>query len=84
MTLSQALSRRAGLYEMIRDYSQAANDLRRLLSLLSKGLEDNANHKGTSDRSINYTNDLKQYRIRLSELEEEDRKEIPLDMYLIL
>ncbi|CAK8576919.1 unnamed protein product [Lathyrus sativus] len=80
----KALSRRAGLYEMIRDYSQAANDLRRLLSLLSKGLEDNANHKGTSDRSINYTNDLKQYHIRLSELEEEDRKEIPLDMYLIL
>ncbi|CAI8617231.1 unnamed protein product [Vicia faba] len=80
----KALSRRAGLYEMIRDYSQAANDLRRLLSLLSKELEDNANHKGTSDRSIKYTNDLKQYRIRLSELEEEDRKEIPLDMYLIL
>jgi DnaJ family protein C protein 7 len=69
---------------MIRDYSQAANDLRRLLSLLSKGIEDNANHKGTSDRTTSYTNDLKQYRIRLSELEEEDRKEIPLDMYLIL
>jgi len=69
---------------MIRDYSQAASDLRRLLSLLSKGVEANANHKGTSDRSINFTNDLKQYRIRLSELEEEDRKEIPLDMYLIL
>ncbi|CAJ2679748.1 unnamed protein product [Trifolium pratense] len=73
----KALSRRAGLYEMIRDYSQAASDLRRLLSLLSKGIEDNANHKGN-------TNDLKQYRIRLSELEEEDRKEIPLDMYRIL
>jgi DnaJ homolog subfamily C member 7 len=69
---------------MIRDYSQAASDLRRLLSLLSKGVEDNANYKGPSDRSINYTNDLKQYRIRLSELEEEDRKEIPLDMYIIL
>lgn len=80
----KALSRRASLYETIRDYSQAASDLRRLLSLLSKGVEDNANNKGTSDRSINYTNDLKQYRIRLSELEEEDRKEIPLDMYLIL
>ncbi|KAK2381272.1 Heat shock protein DnaJ with tetratricopeptide repeat-containing protein [Trifolium repens] len=80
----KALSRRASLYEMIRDYSQAANDLRRLLSLLSKGIEDNANHKGTSDRTTSYTNDLKQYRIRLSELEEEDRKEIPLDMYRIL
>lgn len=80
----QALSRRASLYEMIRDYYQAANDLRRLVTLLSKGIEDNANHKGTSDRLINYTNDLKQHSIRLSELEEEARKEIPLDMYLIL
>lgn len=79
-TLLQALSRRAGLYEMIRDYDQAASDLRRLVSLLSKGVEDNT----ISDRSINYTNDLKQYRIRLSEVEEEARKEIPLDMYLIL
>lgn len=79
-TLLQALSRRAGLYEMIRDYDQAASDLRRLVSLLSKGVEDNT----ISDRSINYTNDLKQYRIRLSEVEEETRKEIPLDMYLIL
>lgn len=69
---------------MIRDYYQAVNDLRRLVSFLSKGVEDNANQNGTSDRSIKYTNDLKQYRIRLLELEEEARKEIPLDMYLIL
>lgn len=73
----QALSRRATLYEMIRDYAQAASDLRRLVCLLSKGLEDNANQLGIS-------NDLKQNRIRLSEVEEEARKEIPLDMYLIL
>jgi len=62
---------------MIRDYAQAASDLRRLVCLLSKGLEDNANQLGIS-------NDLKQNRIRLSEVEEEARKEIPLDMYLIL
>ncbi|KAK7258119.1 hypothetical protein RIF29_32574 [Crotalaria pallida] len=80
----KALSRRITLYEMIRDYAQAASDLRRLVSLLSKGEYDNTNHLGKSDRSINYTNDLKQNRIRLSEIEEEARKEIPLDMYLIL
>ncbi|KAH1141201.1 hypothetical protein GLYMA_12G021400v4 [Glycine max] len=80
----KALSRRATLFEMIRDYAQAASDLRRLLSLLSKGVEDNANQLGISDKSINYTNDLKQNRVRLLEMEEEARKEIPLDMYLIL
>ena len=78
----QALSRRATLYEMIRDYDQAASDLRRVVSLLTKGAEDNSNHLGISDRSIN--NDLKQNHIRLSEIEEEARKGIPLDMYLIL
>ncbi|KAK7264065.1 hypothetical protein RJT34_31668 [Clitoria ternatea] len=81
----KALSRRANLYEMIRDYAQAASDLRRLVSILSKGMvEDNANQLGISDRSTNYTNDLKQIRIRISDMEEEARKEIPLDMYLIL
>ncbi|XP_061362426.1 uncharacterized protein LOC133306165 [Gastrolobium bilobum] len=79
----KALSRRATLYEMIRDYAQAASDLARLVSLLSKEV-DNANQLGISDRSINYTNDLKQNRVRFSEIEEEARKEIPLDMYLIL
>ncbi|XP_047159020.1 TPR repeat-containing thioredoxin TTL1-like [Vigna umbellata] len=73
----KALSRRATLYEMIRDYAQAASDLRRLVCLLNKGLEDNANQLGIS-------NDLRQNRVRLSEVEEEARKEIPLDMYLIL
>lgn len=80
----QALSRRATLYEMIRDYDEAASDLRRLVSLLSKEVEDNANQLGISDKSINYANDLKQNHVRLSEMEEEARKEIPLDMYLIL
>lgn len=78
----KALSRRATLYEMIRDYAQAASDLRRLVSLLSKDVEDNKH--GITDKSINYAYDLKQNRIRLSDMEEEARKEIPLDMYLIL
>lgn len=82
--LLQALSRRALLYEMIRDYAQAASDLQRLISILNKRVNDKANQHGISDRSYNYPNELKQNSIRLSEMEEEARKEIPLDMYLIL
>ncbi|KAI4306742.1 hypothetical protein L6164_029995 [Bauhinia variegata] len=77
----KALSRRVTLYEMIRDYAQAANDLQRVISLLIKGMEDKTS---ISDRSINYANDLKQSQIRLSEIEEEARRETPLDMYIIL
>lgn len=80
----QALSRRATLYEMIRDYAQAASDLQRLVSHLNKIVEDKGNQIGICDRPIAYANDLKQNRIRLSEIEEEAKKEIPLDMYLIL
>ncbi|KAJ7959719.1 DnaJ-like subfamily C member 7 [Quillaja saponaria] len=80
----KALSRRATLYEMIRDYAQAANDLHRLVSLLNKQVEGKASQFGTSDRSINHANDLRQALVRLSELEEEVKKEIPHNMYLIL
>ncbi|MED6181458.1 hypothetical protein PIB30_019533 [Stylosanthes scabra] len=80
----KALSRRATLYEMIRDYDQAASDLWRLVSLLSKEVEDTTNQLGVSDRSVSITNELKKHRIRVNEIEEEGRKEVPLDMYLIL
>ena len=80
----QAISRRATLYEMIRDYGQAAKDLQRLVSLLTKQLEENINRCGTSDISNSCKSELKQARIRLSEIQEEARKDIPLDMYIIL
>ncbi|KAG6632361.1 uncharacterized protein LOC122292374 [Carya illinoinensis] len=80
----KALSRRATLYEMIRDYGQAAKDLQRLVSLLNKQVEQKTNQSRASDRSISGANDLRQARLRLSEVEEEARKEIPLDMYHIL
>ncbi|KAJ8751176.1 hypothetical protein K2173_016357 [Erythroxylum novogranatense] len=80
----KAISRRATLYEMIRDYGQAASDLGRLVTALTKQVEEKANQSGSSDRSKNLTNDLRQARLRLSTIEEEARKEIPLDMYLIL
>ena len=80
---SQAISRRATLYEMIRDYGQAANDLQKFILLFSKELEKTYQY-GNSDRSSTNANDLRQARLRLAEVEEESRKEIPLDMYLIL
>ncbi|XP_022944582.1 uncharacterized protein LOC111448996 isoform X1 [Cucurbita moschata] len=79
----KAISRRATLYEMIRDYGQAANDLQKLVSLLSKELEKTYKY-ASSDRSSTSTNDLRQAHQQLAEVEEESRKEIPLDMYLIL
>lgn len=64
----QAKSKRASLYEMIRDYGQAAKDLQRLVCLLKA--QD--------------LNELKQTQIQLSNVEVESRKGIPLNAYLIL
>ncbi|XP_057955662.1 uncharacterized protein LOC131149321 isoform X2 [Malania oleifera] len=79
----KAISRRATLFEMIRDYEQAASDLQRLVSLLTKQVEEKANHSGPSDKLTSCVNDLRQAQLRLSSVEEAARKEIPLDMYLI-
>ncbi|CAD5171111.1 unnamed protein product [Musa acuminata subsp. malaccensis] len=80
----KAISRRATLHEMIRDYGQASNDLHKLISLLEKQPKDNDNQDGALERSISNNGDLSQARLRLSTVEEESRKEIPLDMYMIL
>ncbi|KAK8475812.1 hypothetical protein V6N11_034961 [Hibiscus sabdariffa] len=80
----KAISRRATLYEMIRDYGQAASDIERFLSLLMNQMETKTSQFGTSDRPKNLANDLRQAHLWLSEIEEEGRKEVPLDLYLIL
>ncbi|XVF47324.1 hypothetical protein PTKIN_Ptkin03bG0100300 [Pterospermum kingtungense] len=80
----KAISRRATLYEMIRDSAQAATDIKRLVSLLMKQMEVKTNQIGTSDISMNFANDLRQARLWLSEIEEEEKKEVPLDFYMIL
>lgn len=82
-TYLKAISRRASLFEMIRDYGQAAIDYRRLVTLLTKQVEEKGNQSGASDK-LSYVNELRQNQQRLSFVEEEDRKEIPLNMYLIL
>uniref|UniRef100_A0ACD5TGN9 Uncharacterized protein n=1 Tax=Avena sativa TaxID=4498 RepID=A0ACD5TGN9_AVESA len=76
----KAISRRATLYEMIRDYGQSANDLRRLISLLQK----QANKPGVSPKVMNKHSDLKQARARLLSVEDEARKDTPLNLYLVL
>ncbi|MFS8002709.1 putative DnaJ domain, Chaperone J-domain superfamily, kinesin motor domain superfamily [Helianthus anomalus] len=77
-----AISRRASLYEMIRDYGQAAKDLHRLVSLLTTQVEKGA-VSGASDK-LSCINELKQTQIQLSNVEMESRKGIPLNAYLIL
>lgn len=79
----QAFSRRAALFEMIRDYGQAAIDLQRVVSLFTKKLEDKNSPSLSSDKT-NYSNELKQAQVKLSQMDEADRKEMPLNMYLIL
>lgn len=76
----KAISRRATLYEMIRDYGQSANDLRKLISLLQK----QANKPGVSPKVLNTYSDLKQARARLLSVEDEAKKDAPLNLYLIL
>ncbi|VFQ95515.1 unnamed protein product [Cuscuta campestris] len=76
----KAISRRASLLEMIRDFGQAASDLQRLISLLTRQMENKANH---SDKS-SLVNEIRQTQQKLLRMENEDKNEIPLNMYLIL
>ncbi|CAN6333300.1 unnamed protein product [Urochloa humidicola] len=76
----KAISRRATLYEMTRDFGQAANDVRKLIVLLEKKF----NVSGVSPKVFNKHSDLKQARARLSSIEDEVKKDIPLNLYLIL
>ncbi|GER46030.1 DNAJ heat shock N-terminal domain-containing protein [Striga asiatica] len=79
----KAISRRAAYYEIIRDYGQAAADLQKLVSLLTKEIEKKTNQSGASDK-IDRENELRQARLKLLEMEEAAQNEIPLNMYLIL
>ncbi|CAA6663581.1 unnamed protein product [Spirodela intermedia] len=74
----KAISRRATLHEMIRDYGQAAGDLHRLISFLERKQEDRL---GGGRPTVD---DPELVRLRLAKVEEKARKEIPLDMYMIL
>lgn len=70
------------LFEMIRDYGQAASDMQRYVDIQTKQMEEKTS--GIHDRFTSLANDIRQARLRLSELEEKSRKESSLDMYLVL
>ncbi|KAL2557266.1 Heat shock protein DnaJ with tetratricopeptide repeat [Forsythia ovata] len=79
----KAISRRANLFEMIRDYGQAAADLQRLVSFLVNQVESKIDQSGPSDK-MSCMNELRQTRLKLIAMEDAARNEIPLNMYLIL
>ncbi|KAM1109689.1 hypothetical protein EV2_009391 [Malus domestica] len=80
----KAVSRRATLHEMIRDYGQAASDLQRLVSILQNQSNDMAKESGSQDRSNGSVKELRNARRRMPLMEEEAKKGISLDFYLIL
>ncbi|KAJ8551339.1 hypothetical protein K7X08_000709 [Anisodus acutangulus] len=80
---AKALSRRASLFEMIRDYGRAASDLQRLVSLLTRHMENKVGGSASHNK-MNFVNEIRQTQQKLTAMEEEARKEIPLNFYLIL
>ncbi|XP_047318176.1 uncharacterized protein LOC124921546 [Impatiens glandulifera] len=80
----KAVSRRATLHEMIRDYGQATNDLRKVVSFLELQLKDKTNQSSASGETINRRKELRQAHRRLVSLELKAKKGISLDHYLIL
>ncbi|KAK5803853.1 hypothetical protein PVK06_031502 [Gossypium arboreum] len=81
---NEAVSRRASLHEMIRDYGQASSDLQRLISILEKQCDKTSHQSGTKDKSTGNLKELRQAQRRLSSVQEEAKREIPLNLYLIL
>ncbi|XP_057783836.1 uncharacterized protein LOC131001452 isoform X2 [Salvia miltiorrhiza] len=78
---AKAISRRATLHEMIRDYKQALNDSQRLVSLLESQSQSKNQSRSSGGSGVR---DLRKARRRLATIEEKAKKEIPLDLYLIL
>ncbi|GMI63337.1 hypothetical protein HRI_000003000 [Hibiscus trionum] len=81
---SKAVSRRATLHGMIRDYGQASTDFQRLISILEKQYDKKTHQSGSQDRSTGNSKELRQARRQLSSMQEEAKNGIPLDLYLIL
>ncbi|KAK4773571.1 hypothetical protein SAY87_028590 [Trapa incisa] len=80
----KAISRRATLYETIRDYDQAAADLQRLISIITRQVEEKTGQDGGYDSSLGCVNELRRAHFHLSEIEEATKMDAPLDLYLIM
>ncbi|KAG9144903.1 hypothetical protein Leryth_027031, partial [Lithospermum erythrorhizon] len=82
---SKAVSRRATLHELIRDYEQAANDLQRLIYLLQNQPQKGSQQSDISNKSGgSNTKELQRARTRLSSVEKKLKKRASLDLYSIL
>ncbi|KAL6138056.1 hypothetical protein ACLB2K_063342 [Fragaria x ananassa] len=81
---AKAVSRRATLHEMIRDYGQAASDLQRLISVLENQYGDKAKEPNSQGSSTGRTQELRNAYRRKPLMEEEAKKGIPFNFYLIL
>ncbi|CAN8286985.1 unnamed protein product [Cochlearia groenlandica] len=81
---TKAVSRRATLHEMIRDYDQASSDLQRLVSILVKQSDEKTKTPESSADRTSSRKELKQARQRLSVMEEKSKEGIPLDFFLIM
>eukprot|EP01018_Ginkgo_biloba_P024670 Gb_07120 [translate_table: standard] len=81
----KAISRRAMLHEMVRNYGQAISDLHRLIALQESQQQQSKGSKlGRLGRSGSGTQDLREPHERLAKAEEDIKKGYPLDHYLIL
>lgn len=69
---------------MVRDYEQAACDLRRLISILENQSEEKTKQPGTPGGSNGGVKESRKVRQHLFSAEDQAKKEIPLDFYLIL
>ncbi|KAF8006969.1 hypothetical protein BT93_K1079 [Corymbia citriodora subsp. variegata] len=81
---AKAVSRRATLHELIRDYKQAASDVQRYISILENQSYQKTKGSGTSGELDSRNNELRKAKKRWSLIEEEMKKGTPLDVYLIL
>lgn len=80
---AKAISRRATLHEMVRDYEQAACDLRRLISVLGSQSNEKAKHSESPNGSSG-GKESRQAKQRLLTVEDQAKMGTPLDFYLIL
>ncbi|KAI4300823.1 hypothetical protein L6164_034157 [Bauhinia variegata] len=81
---AKAISRRATFHEKVRDYGQAACDLKRVICILENQCDEKSKQSDTVSGSNGCVKELRQARQRLLSLEEQAKKGIPLDLYLIL
>ncbi|MCO5566347.1 hypothetical protein L7F22_020024 [Adiantum nelumboides] len=80
---AKAISRRATLHEIIRDFGQTCNDLQRLINLLEKQ-EAIANSPKITRSASKSVLELRQARERLEKATKEMKKDCAVDHYLIL